>query len=333
VTTVSAWAASGSVDTLASVPERLTLLTIHAHPDDEASKGAATIARCHADGVRAVLVCCTGGEEGDLQNASLRDEGKPFHGLTPEQEKAKVGQLRAAELQASADIIGFEEVVMLGYRDSGMADTPPNEHPDSFFQADIDEATGRLVAIIRRTRPHVVITYGDDQSGYPHPDHLRVHDISVLAFDRAGDPDWYPDAGEPFQPSKLYYSAWSRARMVAIHEALLRRDGESPFDEKWFDRPNLDHRITTRIDVSGHLSARTGALLAHATQVDPNEKFWFGLDDDELAGAYSWDDWILARSLVGPIPDDDRERDLFEGISALPVEVGGGGCGDGLSRS
>jgi len=294
------------------------LLTVHAHPDDEASKGAATVARYHAQGVHTVLVCCTGGEEGDLQNASLREEGQPFHGLTPEQEKEKVGQLRAAELQASAGIIGFDEVVMLGYRDSGMADTPPNEDPDSFFQADLDEAVGRLVAVIRRTHPQVVITYGDDQSGYPHPDHLRVHDISVLAFDRAGDPDWYPDAGDPFQPSKLYYSAWSRARMMAIHEALLQRDGESPFDEKWFERPNQDHRITTRIDASGFLWARTGALLAHATQVDPNEKFWFGLSDDELAGAYGWDDWILARSLVGDIPADDRERDLFENV---PVEA------------
>ena len=308
------------------------MLTVHAHPDDEASKGAATVARYHAQGVHTVLVCCTGGEEGDLQNASLREEGQSFHGLTPEQEKERVGELRAAELQASAEIIGFDEVVMLGYRDSGMAETPPNEHPDSFFQADLDEAVGRLVAVIRRTRPQVVITYGDDQSGYPHPDHLRVHDISVLAFDRAGDPDWYPDGGEPFQPSKLYYSAWSRARMMAIHEALLRRDGESPFDEKWFERPDQDHRITSRIDVSGFLWARTGALLAHATQVDPNEKFWFGLSDDELAGAYGWDDWILARSLVGDVPGDDRERDLFDDV---PVEAlhGGGGGGEGSSHS
>ncbi|MEO6569940.1 MAG: PIG-L family deacetylase, partial [Ilumatobacteraceae bacterium] len=221
--------------------EPRTIMTVHAHPDDEASKGASTLAKYHAQGAATVLVCCTGGEEGDLQNPTLRDEGRPFHGLTPEQERDLVASMRRAELDRSAEIIGFDEVVMLGYRDSGMADTDPNQHPDCFHQADLDEATGRLVAAIRRTRPQVIITYSDDQQGYPHPDHLRVHDISVLAFERAGDPDWYPEHGPVFQPSKLYYATWSRRRLVAVHEGLLERRGESPFDEKWFDRPDTDH--------------------------------------------------------------------------------------------
>ncbi len=301
------------------MPERPTLLTVHAHPDDEASKGAATVARYHAAGVTTILVCCTGGEEGDLQNPSLREPGQPFHGLTPEQEKALVQELRPAELAESARIIGFDEVVMLGYRDSGMPESPSNNHPESFHRADLDEATGRLVEVIRRTRPQVILTYGDDQRFYPHPDHLKVHDISVLAFERAGDPDWYPELGEPYQPSKLYYTMWSYARLRAIHEYLLARDGRSPYDEKWLERPNHDHRITTRIDVSEHLWARTGALKAHATQVDPSEAWWFGLSDDELAEVYPWEDWILARSLVGPIPTDGSERDLFAGVD---VRVG-----------
>ena len=300
--------------TPASDDGRLTLLTVHAHPDDEASKGAPTVARYSAEGVYTVLVCCTGGEEGDLQNPALRQPGQPFHGLTPEEEKAMVVSMRPAELADSARIIGFDEVVMLGYRDSGMADTPPNENPESFNMADVDEATGRLVAVIRRTRPQVLITYGDDQRGYPHPDHLKVHDISLLAFDRAGDPDWYPELGEPFQPSKLYYSAWSRARMLTIHEKMLQRDGKSPFDEKWFERPDNDHRITTKVDTGEYQFARSESLRAHATQVDPAESWWFGLDDAELAEVYPWEDWILARSLVGPIPTDDSERDLFEGV-------------------
>jgi mycothiol S-conjugate amidase len=299
---------------LALVAQRLTLLTVHAHPDDEASKGAPTVAHYHNEGVHTVLVCCTGGEEGDLQNPALRQPGQPFHGLTPEQEKARVAEMRAEELAESARIIGFDEIVMLGYRDSGMPDTPANEHPESFHQADVDEAVGRLVAVIRRVRPDVVLTYGDDQSGYPHPDHLKVHDISVLAFDRAGDPDWYPEAGAPFQPSKLYYSAWSRARLLAVHEALLRRDGTSPFEGRWFERPDQDFRITTRIDVSDFQWARSAALRAHATQIDPAESWWFGLDDAELAATYRWEDWILARSVVGPIPGDDSERDLFAGV-------------------
>jgi mycothiol S-conjugate amidase len=296
------------------VPERLTLLTVHAHPDDEASKGAPTLARAHAEGIHTVLVCCTGGEEGDLQNPRLRESGQPFYGLTPEEEKAKVASMRAGELAESARVIGFDEVVMLGYRDSGMPDTPANEHPDSFHRADPDEAAGRLVAVIRRTRPQVIITYGDDQQGYPHPDHLKVHDISVLAFERAGDPDWYPEAGQPYQPLKLYYSTWSRARMWAIHQALIERNGKSPFDDKWFDRPDNDHRITTRIDVNEFQWARSAALRAHASQVDPEEGFWFALGDAELAKVYRWEDWILARSLVGPIPEGATEHDLFEGV-------------------
>lgn len=292
----------------------LTLLTVHAHPDDEASKGAATVAKYHAEGVRTILVCCTGGEEGDLQNPSLREPGQPFHDLTPEQEKAKLAELRPHELAESARIIGFDEVVMLGYRDSGMPETPSNEHPDSFHQADIDEATGRLVAVIRRTRPQVVLTYGDDQRGYPHPDHLRVHDISVLAFERAGDGDWYPDLGEPFQPSKLYYSTWSKARLLAVHNALIDKNGSSPYDEKWLDRPDQDHRITTRIDVADYQWARSGALRAHATQIDPTEPWWFGLDDDELNSVWPWEEWVLARSLVGPIPAGRSETDLFAGV-------------------
>ena len=294
--------------------EPLTLLTVHAHPDDEASKGAPTLACYHAEGVRTILVCCTNGEEGDLQNPTLREPGQPFHGLLEDEEKAKLAELRPGELAESARIIGYDEVVMLGYRDSGMAESPANEHPESFHQVPVDDSTGRLVEVIRRTRPQVIITYGDDQSGYPHPDHLRVHDISVLAFDRAGDPDWYPQAGDPFQPSKLYYTTWARARLLAVHEALLRLRGASPFDEKWLERPDQDHRITTRIDIADYVWARTGALRAHATQIDPTEAFWFGLDDTELAETYPHEDWILARSLVGSIPEGDTETDLFDGV-------------------
>ena len=294
--------------------EPLALLTVHAHPDDEASKGAPTLARYHAEGVYTVLVCCTGGEEGDLQNPSLREEGQPFHGLEPHEERELVASMRDAELAKSVEVIGFDELDMFGYRDSGMADTEPNNHPDCFHQADLDEAVGRLVAIIRRTRAQVIITYGDDQSGYPHPDHLRVHDISVLAFERAGDPDWYTDLGAPFQPLKLYYSTWTKARILAVHEAMIAVTGESPFSEEWLERPGQDHRVTTKIDCTDYQWARTGALKAHATQVDPNAGWWFGLSDDQLSAAYPWEDWILARSLVGPIPEDDSERDLFAGV-------------------
>lgn len=292
----------------------LSLLTVHAHPDDEASKGAPTLAKYKAEGVHTVLVCCTGGEEGDLQNPSLREPGQPFHGLTPEEEKAKLAELRPGELQRSAEIIGFDEVVMLGYRDSGMADTPPNQHPDCFHMAPMDEAVGRLVAVIRKERPQVVITYGDDQRGYPHPDHVKVHEISVLAFERSGDPTWYPELGEPWQVSKLYYTVWSKARLIAVHEGMIKHRGESPYDQDWLDRPGQDERITTKIDVGAYLWARSGALRAHATQVDPNEPWWFGLTDDQLGEVYPWEDWILARSTVGGPAEGELEDDLFAGV-------------------
>ena len=288
----------------------LCLLAVHAHPDDEASKGAATVHRYAVEGVRTVLVCCTGGEEGEILNPAMD---------TPEV-RARIDEVRAEELARSAEVIGFDEVVMLGYRDSGMPDSEANANPACFARADLDEATGRLVQVIRRTRPQVIMTYGDDQRGYPHPDHLRVHDISVLAFDRAGDPAWYPEAGEPWEPAKLYYTVWSRARMVATHEKMLELGLESPFDTKWFERPSQDHRITTRIDITGHFHVRQEALLAHATQIDPGSPFWFGLPADVASAVHPYDDYVLAGSRVGGAegePRDGVETDLFEGLRTL----------------
>jgi mycothiol S-conjugate amidase len=300
-------------------PARRCLLTVHAHPDDEASKGAPTVARAVHGGAHAVLVTCTGGELGDLQNPAVTAEGGVLHGLDEAAWRELLPAVRAAELARATEVIGFHEVVLLGYRDSGMPGHPANDDPRSFHRAPIDDATERLVAAIRRTRPQVLITYGDDQRGYPHPDHVRVHDISVLAFERAGDPEWYPDAGRPWQPQKLYYSVWSRARLVAWHEAFIAAQGSSPFDEHWFERPSHDDRITTRVPVAGWHHVRRQALLAHATQVDPAEPFWFGLTDDQLDAAYPWEDWILARSLVG-FPDDGvLEADLFERVVDGPA--------------
>jgi mycothiol S-conjugate amidase len=302
----------------------LCVLTVHAHPDDEASKGAPTLAMYASRGVRTVLVCCTGGEEGDMNNPKLREPGQPFHELTPAQEKSLLAQLRPIELEASARVIGFSDVVMLGYRDSGMLDSPSNSNPECFHMADLDEATGRLVAEIRRTRPQVIITYSDDQRGYPHPDHVKVHDISVLAFERAGDPMWYPEAGEPWQPLKLYYTLWSRARIMAMHEAMLKLRGSSPFDAKWLERPSQDERITTKLYVGQWLYARTGALKAHATQIDPDEPWWFGLSDDEMAEVYPYEDWVLAKSaVVGPALGE-FESDLFAGIDAAVIATTNG---------
>jgi mycothiol S-conjugate amidase len=281
---------------------QLRLLTVHAHPDDEASKGSGTVAKYASEGVHTVLVCATGGEAGDILNPEME---------TPEV-KENMAAVRREELARAAEIIGFSEVVMLGYRDSGMPDSEHNHHPECFAQVDFQEALGRLVTIIRRTRPQVLLTYPDDQSGYPHPDHLRVHDISVAAFDAAGDPDAFPWAGPPWQPLKLYYNVWSRRRMVAMHEKFIELGLESPFNEDWFkNRPNSDERTTTSIDIYGYQDVRRDALLAHRTQVDPNSRFWFGLPPEVMRELHPYEDYIRARSLVEA---DIPETDLFAGV-------------------
>lgn len=281
--------------------EPLCLLTVHAHPDDESSKGAGTVALARAEGIRTVLVCCTGGEEGEVLNPAL--DRPEVH--------ANLADVRRAELEAAAAIIGYDELVWLGYRDSGMPESEANARPEAFWNADLDEAIGRLVEIIRRERPQVIVTYHDDQAGYPHPDHLRVHDISVPAFARAGDPTWRPDLGEPFAPSKLYYTVWAKARMEATHQAFLDNGLESPFSPEWFDRPWHDDRITTQVPIHDVWDVRGKALLAHATQVDPTSPFWFGLPDDVARSIHPFDDYVLAESLV---PTDIPERDLFAGL-------------------
>lgn len=281
-------------------PTPLCLLCIHAHPDDESSKGSVTVNRYSKVGVHCVLVCATGGEEGEILNPAM--DRPEVH--------ARLAEVRQEELALAAEVIGYHEVIYLGYRDSGMADSSSNQDPACFARADHDEAVGRLVAIIRRTRPQVVVTYADDQQGYPHPDHLRVHDVSVAAYDAASSPDAYPDAGPPWAPAKLYYWCWSKARIQAMHDRFLALGLESPFTDEGLARAGLDDRITTRIPVPVGSTVRRDALLAHATQIDPASPFWFGLPED--VDPYPYEDLILARSNVASaIP----EGDLFSGIT------------------
>lgn len=280
---------------------QLCLLTVHAHPDDEASKGAATVARYHAEGVRTILVCCTGGEEGDILNPAM---DRP-------DVRENIHDVRMRELAASAAIIGFDEVVMLGYRDSGMPDTEANRHLDNFANADLEEAVGRLVRIIRRERPQVMITYPEVQGQYRHPDHLRVHEVSIPAFDLAGDPDYRVEVGDPWRPSKLYYTVRSRNRMKGRHAAFLEQGLDSPYDKTRLERPSQDDRITTQISIDSHAAVRLDALRAHATQIDPNSKRYFGLPEEVEHSIHPFDDYVLAR---GPEPTLRPENDLFAGI-------------------
>ena len=283
----------------------LCLLTVHAHPDDEASKGAGTVAKYHAEGVHTVLVTCTGGEQGDILNPAMDLPGI----------KDRIGEVRAAELAKAAAVIGYDEVEMLGYRDSGMPDTPANADPRSFAQAPLDEAVERLVRIVRRARPQVIVTYPKDQSGYPHPDHLRANEIAEIAFDAAADPDRFPDAGEPWQALKLYYVTWSARRTRAMHEKFLELGLESPFTDERLARlmkaEEGGAQPDTVIDITDFASTFREALLAHATQVDPTSPHWFGLPPEVSDRVHPFDEYELARNLTGStVPEDD----LFAGI-------------------
>lgn len=306
--------------------EPLRLLSVHAHPDDESSKGAATVARYHHEGMHTVLVCCTGGEAGDILNPAM---DRP-------EVRERLEEVRREELRRAAGIIGYDEVVMLGYRDSGMAGTPANDDPRCFARAPLVEAVGALVGVIRRARPHVVLTYHEDQRSYPHPDHLRVHEVSAAAFDAAGDAGAYPQAGEPWQPQKLYYHVWSRRRMLAMHDKFVELGLSSPFDRSRLDRSNDPDVVTTRVEVAEWADVPLDALRAHATQVEPASPFWFGLPREVAREVYPYEEYTLAKSLVaGDPPRGEWETDLFDGLRP-PVEGAGapatGAAGPGACR-
>jgi mycothiol S-conjugate amidase len=295
----------------------LRVLSVHAHPDDEASKGASTMARYGSEGVRTVLVTCTGGEAGDILNPAADTE----------EVRADLTAVRRRELDEAVRIIGYDALYLLGYRDSGMADTEPNAHPDNFANADLDEAVGRLVEIIRAEQPQVLIGYGRDRV-YAHPDHVRVHEITVLAFERAGDPDWYPGLGAPWQPLKLYFTAgFTRERIQSMHDWFLEQGEESPF-AKWMEqldaeagKPDAadadaptDDVTTTRIDVREFLDVGRAALLAHRTQVPP-DSFFFRVPLEVAQERHPWEEYVLARTLVDAgRADGEYETDLFAGI-------------------
>lgn len=279
-----------------------SLLTIHAHPDDEASKGSATIAKYKAQGARTILICCTGGEEGDILNPAM---DRP-------EVRNNLAEIRREELDRAAEIIGYDTVHMLGYRDSGMADSEANSHPESFAAAPFDEVVDRLVALLRAERPDVVVTYPDEQGFYNHPDHLRVHDITAPAVKLTADGSHRSDLGAAWEVKKVYYSMWSRDRMLARHQAFLDLDMESPFDLSWLDAFDNDDKITTKINVEAFTYVRRKGLLAHASQIDPSSPFWFGLPDEVDLKLYPIDDYRL----VQPEWNDGNpiENDLFAGL-------------------
>jgi mycothiol S-conjugate amidase len=285
-------------------------MTVHAHPDDESSKGAATMARYVDEGVDVLVVTCTGGERGSILNPAL--QGRP-------EIEDNIAEIRREEMNRARAILGVRQN-WLGYVDSGLPEGDPKPPlPEGCFAlVPLYEAVGRLVAEVRSHRPHVMVTY-DENGGYPHPDHIRCHEISVAAFEAAADPDAYPEAGEPWQPLKLYYDVgFSVGKMDALHDAMLAHGLESPFEE-WRKRRAewvKDFRvptITTRVPVADWFERRDAALLAHATQVDPHGWF-FAMPLTIQKEVWPTEDFELARSLVDSVLPED---DLFAGVREL----------------
>lgn len=288
--------------------ETLRLMAVHAHPDDESSKGAASSARYVAEGVDVLVVTCTGGERGSVLNPKL-DRPDVWENIT---------EIRKAEMDRAREILGVRQA-WLGFVDSGLpeGDPLPPLPEGCFALIELEVAVEALVRQVREFRPHVMTTY-DEQGGYPHPDHIRCHEVSVAAFEAAGDPDRFPDAGEPWQPLKLYYSSgFSRRRVTAMHEWFVAHDEDSPFAE-WIDRMPSEEEApdttTTRIEVGEYLHVGHEALLAHRTQVAPNG-FFFKVPLETMREIHPWEDYDLARSLVDvAITDGEYEHDLFEGV-------------------
>jgi mycothiol S-conjugate amidase len=281
----------------------MRLMAVHAHPDDESSKGAATTAKYVAQGAQVMVVSCTGGERGDILNPKLKDDAEVLRDIS---------EVRRREMAEAARILGVRHH-WLGFVDSGLPEGDPLPPlPDGCFALQpLETAAAPLVRLVREFRPHVMTTY-DENGGYPHPDHVMCHKVSVEAFDAAGDPDRYPEHGEPWQPLKLYYDrAFSVAKMRSFHEALLAQGIESPFKD-WIDESDEreDRRITTRVECADWFPVRDLALKAHATQIDPDGPF-FALSHALQRSTWPTEDWELVRSHV---PTDLPEDDLFAGI-------------------
>lgn len=291
------------------MPKR-RLLSVHAHPDDESSKGAATLARYVAEGVEALVVSCTGGERGDLLNQGLL-ESAPHEAAMAERDLAG---LRRIEMERARSIIGYDHL-WLGYEDSGMPDDGVPLPPNCFALIPLEASAEPLVRIIREFRPHVVITY-DENGGYPHPDHIRTHELTMFALDAAAEASRYPGTGQPWTVSKVYYDRiFNPKRVTAMLEEMRRAHPDSPLlpdleqYASWVqERPD---RATTHVEVAEYFDARDEALRCHASQVATDSSFFFWPNDVQRA-AWPWEDFELARSLVETsLP----ESDLFAGIT------------------
>ncbi len=264
------------------------------------------MARYVSEGADVLVVTCTGGEAGSVLNPAM---DRP-------EVRERLPEVRREEMERARQILGVKQE-WLGFLDSGLPEGDPKPPlPEGCFAVlPVEEAAIPLARILREFRPHVVVTY-DENGGYPHPDHIQTHKVSMAAIDLAGDPEQHPHLGEPWQVPKIYYTmTFHKERVVALHEAMLKAGLESPYEKwlaGWVDRAADMNRVTTRVPCGEWFPVRDQALLAHATQVDPNGS-WFRVPMSIQQEAWPTEDYELVRSHVevGPFP----ENDLFAGVA------------------
>ena len=286
-------------------------MAVHAHPDDESSKGAATYAHYVHSGAQVLIVSCTGGERGEVQNPALLDVAMA--------ERDMAG-LRRIEMARARDAVGFEHQ-WLGYEDSGLPESGEPLPINSFATIPLEISADPLVGIIRSFRPQVMITY-DEQGGYPHPDHIRTHELSMYALEAAADVSRYPNSGAPWTIQKVYYDRiFNASRINAMIAALTDKEPDSlllgqldGFRSRIADRPDPS---TSRVNVGEFFGHRDNALRAHASQVSPDSGFFFWPNDLQRE-VWPFEDYQLVHSLV---ETELPETDLFAGIDAADTDT------------
>jgi LmbE family N-acetylglucosaminyl deacetylase len=309
----------------------MTIMTVHAHPDDEVVFTGGTLLLYHDRGVRTVVVTATGGEEGEIHDPDL----------DPDEARPRLRDIRQEELRRAIEILRVDHLENLGYRDSGMAGTEANARTDNFHNADRDEATKRLVAIVRRYRPQVLITY-DENGAYGHPDHIACNVLTQAAYEKAGDPAYAPEVGEPWAPAKLYYTHWPEDKWEEARQMFKERGLKWPWDEEEQQRAEADPEhvsdeealaehaeevheskeegkppeyvpppVTTRIDVRSVYSQKRDATFVHRTQFAPDGLFKT-MPEDIGALVFGEEHYSLVKSRV---PAPDKEDDLLAGLT------------------
>lgn len=300
----------------------LTIMAVHAHPDDEVVFTGGTLAVYHDQGVTTVLVTATGGEEGEIHDPDL----------DPEEARPHLGDIRREELRRAVRILEIDHLELLNYRDSGMAGTEANGHSANFHNAEREEAARKLVALVRRYRPQVLITY-DENGAYGHPDHIMCNIITREAYEKAGDPAFAPELGEPWAPLKLYYTHWPEDRMEQARQMFKERglkwfwddeadtDPEHQSDEEGvadLQREAEEDKapayvpppVTTRLDVHDGLQRKRAAILQHRTQFEPDGPF-VTMPEDISEVAFGEEHYSLIKSRI---PAAEQEYDLFAGL-------------------